>query len=176
MKALHKFAHFKLQASKDSEAVHHSRNESESRLSLHTSKSRRGGCQPRGLLIRLPVEPAEICLPSGGDTGQCYRLVHGRHESEGGSRDGRPEHPAADDGAGHGDLDALPDLVGAVSGEETLHGEVVGAKDWGVDNLVDANLGDECEEFVGVVEVAGNEEEPGDTQRSAPSVLHSTVP
>lgn len=88
-------------------------------------------------------------------------MVRGRDEGERGGGDGRPEQPAADDGPGHGDPDALPDLAGAVTGQDALHGEVVGAEDGGVDDLVDADLGDERQELVGVVEVASDEEEPG---------------
>ncbi|KUI67748.1 hypothetical protein VM1G_11460 [Cytospora mali] len=110
-----------------------------------------------------PMMKTLLCvgLPSGGDAGQQNGVVHGRHEGERGGGDGRPEHPAADDGPGHGDLDALPDFVGAVAGEEALQGEVVSAEDRGVDDLVDADLRGECQELAGVVEVTGDEEEPG---------------
>lgn len=101
----------------------------------------REACSSRGkwrqlrgdFVVRLPVQPAEVGLPSRGNTGQHNGLVHSRNDGKCSGGDGRPEHPAADEGLGHGDLNTLPNLVSAVTGEKALHGEVVGAKDRGVE-------------------------------------------
>lgn len=114
----------------------------------------------RGLIIRLPVQPAEVGLPPGGNASQQDGVVHGRDQGERGGGNGRPEHPAADDGSGHSNFDTIPNLCGAVTGEETLKGEVVGAEDRGVDDLVDTDFCDECQKLVGIVKITCDEKKP----------------
>ena len=87
-------------------------------------------------------------------------MIRRRDKRESQPRDRWPEHPAALDRNGHCRLHTLPDLGGVGAREEGLHGEVVGPKDGGVDDLVDDDFGGQREQFGGVIKVFGYVEEP----------------